>query len=217
MILLGKNPGIVQDHTNTQILPNMKEDEYILANTVKRAKIPVYISPINEEDANNSSDTSISPSTSSTDSSKIASEKDGLLYIAGFIAKKYKNQFPELGSQTSLCTEENNESHGWIHNLSHGGLTNPSEEWAKIIKKMDKYFISLHKDKFQGGKNIIKQTSKYISKKIPQIPINIITTFVKQRIFIRIRYLNMQKKVALGKRKSSACDRKIQKKFKKII
>uniref|UniRef100_A0A1Y1JYN8 Transposable element P transposase-like C-terminal domain-containing protein n=1 Tax=Photinus pyralis TaxID=7054 RepID=A0A1Y1JYN8_PHOPY len=99
MILLGKNPGMVQTNANVEISPEIKQDEYLLSSVLKRARIIERIPEVVEtefikmntdvaltkvQESRDFSDRSIIPSTSGRE----MSENDGLVYIAGYLAKK---------------------------------------------------------------------------------------------------------------------------------
>jgi hypothetical protein len=75
-------------------------------------------------------------STSSSEETKnesnhVATEEDGLYYLAGWIAKKLKITHPHRGTFTYKlhdCLPS------WIKHLSFGGLIQPSESWQNEIK-----------------------------------------------------------------------------------
>lgn len=104
MVLLGKNPGIVQKNANVHLTAETETEEYLLASALQKAniesKIPMeYYGESNcDQNIEVSSDTSSSSSMSN--SLKNTSEKDGIVYLAGYLARKYKKEFPELGTYT---------------------------------------------------------------------------------------------------------------------
>ncbi|KAJ8912457.1 hypothetical protein NQ315_002823 [Exocentrus adspersus] len=107
MILLGKNPGLVQKQTNVQV---EEENEFLLTTAIKKARI--QCSNIPEPDQGIStieeigSEISEGSFTSSSESSATnISEKDGLIYIAGYLAKKMKDKYPDLGKYTYKIKE----------------------------------------------------------------------------------------------------------------
>lgn len=171
MLLLGKNPGIVHCHANVETSPGIEDNYYVLAAALKQAKIgdlkiAAVESSKNLNDTMESESTTSSSSISSYLSEKHQSEKDGLSYIAGYLAKKHKEIYPYLGDYLyKKDTAHNYCIPSWIQNLSFGCLTQPSEEWSQQVIKMDKYFQKMHKDEFCDLKEIVKRTTEYVAKK----------------------------------------------------
>lgn len=234
MILLGKNPGLVTIHSNIQDSPGLAEEDYLLASVIKQAKlgniqIKKDVCEISGLDENIDTQSSTSSSSfSSSTSDKNESERDGLIYIAGFLAKKHKTQYPHLGEYSHITKEAFNfhsyaRCPSFIQNLSYGGLIEPSEEWKQQVFKMDKYFQKFHKDKFSVKKEIVKKTTEYICSKLVDIPKELVKSFSQQRMFIRIKFLNMkQSEEKQKKRKGSSYSsvekgNKLIKKMKKIV
>lgn len=229
MILLGKNPGLVSKHSNTGTSPGLQEEEYLLSSILKQASlghidIPQENMEIEEAEKPILDTDSTTSSSSNHSSSKGESEKDGLAYIAGYLAKKHRLKYPHLGQYT-YQTEKANALHScsmpsWIQSLSFGGLTQPSDEWTQQVTLMDKYFQKYHRQEFCDKKDVIKKTTEYIATKVTDVPKELIHSFARQRIFVRIKFLNLKKDETKSlKRKASINDarRKISKKFKKIL
>lgn len=226
MILLGKNPGLVQTHSNVDTSPGIQNDQFLLATAIKHAKLGDINIPELEITAlphdRIETDDMSSSSGSSFLSGREESEKDGLSYIAGYLAKKHREKYPSLGTYT-YETKDTTSLHtyavpSWIQNLSYGGLIEPSETWLAQVMSMEKYFVKLHKETFSNPKKIVKNTSNYISNKLKDIPKDLVISFCRQRVFVRIKYLNLKSEEnKCEKRKASEASRQISKKFKKII
>jgi hypothetical protein len=173
MILLGKNPGIVQAHANVQSLPGMEEEQYLVTKAFQQAKIgelPVKEPEVLEKEMFDVTSNTSFNSTASTVSMINVTEKDGLLYVAGYLAKKHQNEFPDLGItteniNTSLTVRSYNIP-SWIQSLSYRGLTQPSQQWLDNVHKMEKRFRKRHEDNYKAGPNIIRKTTDYIVKKV---------------------------------------------------
>lgn len=152
-------------------------------------------------------------------------EEDGFQYVAGWIARKFKNEFPELGSITKANEEHKYTLPSWLDHLSFGGLTTPSNEWMQVVKLIENEFnIYNGKEKLNNSPNISKILTDKIMKKQTAFPQKIIKAYILQRIFIRIKYLNLKIKEdkfnKLIKRKNYNTDiegYKNSKKMKKII
>lgn len=52
-------------------------------------------------------------------------QKEGLKYIAGYAASRFRNKYSFLGTPTKLLT---NSDEDWIHYISKGGMISPSTE-----------------------------------------------------------------------------------------
>ncbi|KAJ8966380.1 hypothetical protein NQ314_003556 [Rhamnusium bicolor] len=103
MILLGKNPDMVHTHSNVVTPIGTEKEEYLLASAMKQAKIGNITIEKTEnilEDVADSSSSLSSTSSSMSSVSRTASEKDELLYIAGYLVKKHLKDHPYLGQYT---------------------------------------------------------------------------------------------------------------------
>lgn len=229
MILLGKNPGLVTANSNVETSLGIQNEEYLLATALKQAKLGNI--EIAEESSNDhlrdridSESTTSSSSIHSKDSLKGESEKDGLAYIAGYLAKKHKESHPDLGKYTYKIDKgisQHSYSHfpSWIQNLSFGGLIEPSDKWLDYVNKMDTYFQKLHKNNFHFTKNIVKRTTQYILSKVTDVPKELVTSFCRQRVFVRIKFLNIKKEEKQAEKRKASSDilRKKIKKIKKTV
>lgn len=93
----------------------------------------------------------------------------------------------------------------------------PSTEWKQQMDRMEKYFKKFHREEFSVKHKIIAKTTKYILKKAENsIPKKLVFSFVKNRIFIRLKFLNCKRDEAKRKRKSSSCQN-VPKKIRKIV
>ena len=54
---------------------------------------------------------------------------EGLSYVAGFMASKFCNEFPELGQKTCDASPFQPTNSPWLSALSRGGLTQPSTDF----------------------------------------------------------------------------------------
>jgi hypothetical protein len=145
--------------------------------------------------------------TSSASRSGRASESDELIYLPGFLAKQNLTKRPYLVTFTHTTKDLTfHAMPSWLQSLSFDGLIEPSSEWLSQVKIMEKYYQKYHKQQFQEGKNIIKRTTEYTKKmnKPNIITDELILAFSRQRVFVRIKYLNAKKeKMMLRKRKLS--------------
>ncbi|KAJ8883373.1 hypothetical protein PR048_015216 [Dryococelus australis] len=94
MIIAGKSPGVVQAGRNTLNIDSVSE-EYTVNDVLKTASVFIEFENNREiEDSDCLPDTQLSP----FDESQISEEcnEDGLRYLAGWVAKKFLRQFPDL-------------------------------------------------------------------------------------------------------------------------
>jgi hypothetical protein len=130
-----------------------------------------------------------------------AVEDDAFEYVMGYLARKYKDKFPELGLFTHKATEipELN----FTHTLSYGGLTTPSEDFFSKALRMEKMFKKIHEgnkdsnlklrsDKldFRHRKDVVEGTIQQMKPHFPDIEEDILTEFVKIRTNIRKTHMN---------------------------
>lgn len=203
MIILGKNAGILEAKVNTEELTN---EEYITPTVLEKVNLQLKnTSTLLEETISSNSSSSFSstgsanvsahPSNSSTHQEKSLPETidDALEYIAGYLAKKHKENQPELGDFTyKVKSDHSYNIPSWVQQLSFGGLIKPSLEWLNKVKKWNFYFEKYANDIIKLGPGVVKKLANKIKRKEDNIPFKIIYRFCKLRIIIRINYNNFQ-------------------------
>lgn len=70
-------------------------------------------------------------------------EAEGLKYIAGYVAHKFKIKYPFLGDETRRL-ELDNDHLDWIHFFSDGYLIYPSKDLINVANIMEKEFVLFH-------------------------------------------------------------------------
>lgn len=122
--------------------------------------------------------------------------QDALKYIAGYVAYRFKNKYPELGSKTSdiLSEPDHSQPHDWIHFISGGCLLTPSEELMQAAYILDKEFNEMHgPSSLADEKYIFNKLSERTLKKINSafsIPYEVIHCLSRTRTYIRLRTIN---------------------------
>lgn len=104
----------------------------------------------------------------------------------------------------------------WVQHLSFGGLIKPSDKWMSDVKSMETLFQAFHGQNILKGKNVILKTIKFIKMNSSDIEEKLIQIFVRQRLYLRLKYLN-QKKSHNKRNESNVKKSKIVKKMTKII
>ncbi|KAL5239126.1 hypothetical protein ACI65C_006536 [Semiaphis heraclei] len=216
---LEKNPGVVQAKQNieTQNYQSSSE-EYLVANVIATADVKIDLN--NDKNNGELSDSSLSSEDESAQKNlQTTNEEDGFIYLCGWLARKFKNKYPHLGNYTKDKKLEHSYSMpSWVHHLSFGGLTEPTDYWVMQAKQFENIFKKFHKEKVDPNSNIVKRLSNLIKKKFCDMPEDLIKAFVLQRTYIRIKQLNDDLMTEQLKRKRSlTSDRKSIKKMKKII
>lgn len=217
MIILGKNPGVTSNQTNTTDTNN---EEFLLAKTMKKIDLKINYVSENFDDSENATDTnSDSESIVNNCNNKIEMVQDAVEYLAGWVAKTFRLKFPELGSTT---TEQhlNKSSHGhdygvlpWINHLSYGGLIVPSDEFKNNIFRIERLFNKITKHKIPEGQGVVKNLTKKIFKRMemPEKYLPVVQKYVKQRVLIRMKYLNHHSVLLNKKRKAKSNLQRLQK------
>lgn len=88
--------------------------------------------------------------------------QDAAEYLAGWVAKKYKQKFLELGCTTTEFHTSSNNDHSyllpsWIDHLSYGGMIVPSNNFKNQIFRAEKFFKKITKHKIPKGPGVLKQ------------------------------------------------------------
>ena len=98
-----------------------------------------------------------------------------------------------MGDYTKNNTADHNYGMpGWIQHLSFGGLTEPSDKWLLQAKECERIFSRFHKTQINKDPYITKRIVNSIKKR-SDLPEEVIKAFVLQRIYIKIKWLNVMK------------------------
>ena len=120
-------------------------------------------------------------------------------YVAGFITYKvYKLKTSQHSVLCYLKMFQLNLPRGvlddqeFISLRSHGGLSAPTEDTLKMVINCDHAFNLMHGEgaTVKDCKNVLDQTSGFISKLYPDIPDKIAKLFVKVKYHARVKALN---------------------------
>ena len=115
-------------------------------------------------------------------------EEGGREYVAGFIAKKLLDQYPELARKPSQFSPDNAL---WIRLLSEGGLKEPSTMWFSYFRKFEEFFEAIHPyGKVNKEYSIIARLVQLLTKNYPSVPVKVIQLYATTRTSIRIATIN---------------------------
>ena len=114
----------------------------------------------------------------------------GVKSICGFIAQKLKSKYADVALTSSQLERE---PQSWTQKLSLGNLTLPSYTLLNYCLILNDKFESYHNPspyKINMEKGVVKTLCDLLVVLYPQIPGEVITSFIKTRTFIRIKHLN---------------------------
>lgn len=122
-------------------------------------------------------------------------EKDGFVYLLGWVAFKLKNSHPDLGNKTAEVSQSLSNAHmpPFLANLSYGGLMVPSEAFQVMGKAMEKIFILCHGTSgFDFKRNVVNEVKTRILEKYPKFDPTVVKRYIKIRTIARMRFCNMK-------------------------
>lgn len=137
----------------------------------------------------------------------------GLKYIAGYVAHRFKNKYKHLDLGVSTKTLDVSHCPDWIEFVSRGHLMYPSEELIQLARILDSEFRIIHGETLIKEPLIFKRLADVVIENNPNIgnmfPYEIILCMARTRIYIRLRNLN--KKISFLN-----CKRTLEKKLSKF-
>ena len=139
----------------------------------------------NESTVNNTCDDEIDDLPEECHNLESEMETEGLRFLGGFIVRKFPN-YEFLGSNV----EDGDNT--WIGHVARekGKLMKPYQSFFEQLKKMDYLFKCHHGEhKLKPGKAAVFSLSRDIAKLV-SLPVDVITYFVRCRMFFRMRNLN---------------------------
>lgn len=127
--------------------------------------------------------------------------EDGLRYLAGYIL--FKNKTLAMENQLGSYTYENPKplpNYSWIQHLSYGGLMEASEHFFEEVKQMERLFLNKMGTIYLKGPNINQRISDYVIENMPDSNSILIRSFIRQRIFVRVKFLTCKSKLFITKK-----------------
>jgi len=226
-VILGKNPGIVQVNANTE---SQTPDEYLLSSLFKKTGVNIMDSIMECELIDDGEEYRIfdevnAPIPNDGEQQSSQMEDDGLLYVAGWLAKKFKKTH-NLGDYTyKLKIDHSYTNTTWIQQLSYGGLIQPNENFMGLINQWNSMFLNHHGSLLMKGTGLMQTLSNKIHALFPTVDKKIIIAFVRIRTFIRMKTLNKEIEIAASQKARkrvamtdvSDAQRKKNNKIRKIV
>lgn len=117
-------------------------------------------------------------------------ESGGMEYCAGFLAQKFRNDYPQLSTRGL----GESRSPFWVDFLTQGGLSEPSSFWYSAVRKFEEVFAIMHPDlTVDKEEKVVKRFYALLRPCYEElVPEVVLKTYAKFRTLLRIRYLNLQ-------------------------
>lgn len=131
-------------------------------------------------------------------------ETEALIFIAGYVAHKFRHKYPELGVPTKTLPLTNN----WLSCISRGNCMYPSKDLQTAASIMNEEFIKFHGSSFSKESGIFDKLTSITCTKV-SLPTCVIACLVRTRTYIRLRQINQ-------KIRQQNCTRTEKKKIKPI-
>lgn len=197
MIILGKTPVVVSNQTN---ISDSNNEEFLVATTIKQVDLKLNNVCENIKNIENDIDTpSDSESIINNCNKRNEMVQDVVEYLAGWIAKTYRHTFSELVSTTEQNSNESPHGHdyvmsSWISHSAYDRLIVPSHEFKKNILRIERLFKKITKQQIPKGPGVVKNLTKKIFSRMEMADkyYPVVQTFIKQRLLIKMKYLNHQ-------------------------
>lgn len=135
--------------------------------------------------------------------------QESLIYIAGFVAHKFKNKYC-LGIPTNQL--DTRKAPDWLQFISRGLLLHPNDALLEAAQKMETEFSDMHGDTLSKEKHIIHSLAERTIARLEKskaIPLEVILCLSRTRTYIRLRDLN--RKISFQN-----CQRKLNQKMSKM-
>ena len=124
----------------------------------------------------------------------------GLSYLAGYIAYKFKKEFPELGNKTGTFPshDPNGDRYNyittWIFHVSKGGLMVPENKFLNYCQLFEQEFLKFHGEQgINREKRILDKLTEILTAKFGQdFNKKVLAFFVKVRTFIRMKTMILE-------------------------
>ena len=124
----------------------------------------------------------------------------GLSYLAGYIAYKFKKEFPELGNKTGTFPSHDpngnrcNYITTWIFHVSKGGLMVPENKFLNYCQLFEQEFLKFHGEQgINREKRILDKLTEILTAKFGQdFNKKVLAFFVKVRTFIRMKTMILE-------------------------
>lgn len=117
-------------------------------------------------------------------------EKNALIYVAGYVAHRFRNIYSHLGIPTKTLPYIPTD---WLSFISRGNCMYPSSDFLKAADIMNREFENFHGNFFNRESNIFDNLTDIVCTKLNNnFPQKVISCLVRTRTYIRLRKLNKE-------------------------
>jgi len=112
-------------------------------------------------------------------------ETEALIYVAGYVAHRFRHKYPDLGMPTATLQLRDD----WLSYISKGNCIYSSKELQAAATLMNEEFVKFHGNTFNSENLIFDKLTTIICKKV-SLPETVIACLVRTRTYIRLRHIN---------------------------
>ena len=136
---------------------------------------------------------------------------EGLRYLTGYVAHRFRTKYPHLGNSSpdNDVPSTSTSNLDWINFISKGNLLHPTKEFLQVAEVMEATFVNFHGADIQKVPKIITTVVNEVKNNIntSKFPDEVIRCLVRTRTYIRIRELN---KSIIADKSEVKCTKKIK-------
>ena len=129
-------------------------------------------------------------------------QREGLAFVAGYVAASCQHIDPSLGLPTRLAPPSS-VPQTWIRVVSRGGLMVPSERWMSVVESFELLFCVVMGSSADRNPVIIRRLLELLRQKEPGLDLRIARKLVRTRLHIRLRFLNQAQAEAAAARRAA--------------
>ena len=152
---------------------------------------PLPAAVIDEDDTSDEPTPAASPATQ-----ELGFERQGLAFVAGYVAFKCRHIRDDLGQPTSSASASASVPSSWLPTISRGSLYVPSGWWMAVVKAFDQTFRDPMGPTAYQSPDIIKRLTACVLAIDPELDVKISRKLASTRLHLRIRCLNTARAAA---------------------
>ena len=141
-------------------------------------------------------DTSDEPTPAASPATQELGERQGLAFVAGYVAFKCRHFRDDLGQPTSSASASASVPSSWLLTISRGSLYVPSAWWMAVVEAFDQTFRDLVGPTADQSPDIIKRLTACVLAIDPELDVKIARKLASTRLHLRIRCLNTARAAA---------------------
>ena len=127
-------------------------------------------------------------------------EREGLAFVAGYVAFKCRHLRDDLGQPTSSTSAPASVPSRWLQTISRGSLYVPSDWWMAVVEAFELKFREVMGPTADQSPGIIKRLTACVLAVAPDLDERIARKLASTRLHLRIRWLNTARAAAQAAR-----------------